>query len=212
MRYRGENFVEKSVNDGYRERYRERRLEIVWIVAGFGAAGVWKGLDDAGFWNGSTQLAFGTDSMLPARQRRTPWLRTAVESSDPATAALREESRVVGLEDLARSRETVRGASRRQRTAWSPLRRPEQGELQIGTDRKIKMNGEEKVYHHSLEDRTADGTCTNLKHRKITGKKIFRRMDRISGLRTTLDLAQKKLGAVRIHIANGQKGKIFAIC
>jgi hypothetical protein len=28
MRYRGENLVEKSVNDGYREGYRERRLEI----------------------------------------------------------------------------------------------------------------------------------------------------------------------------------------
>jgi hypothetical protein len=27
MRYRGENLVEKSVNDGYKERYRERRLE-----------------------------------------------------------------------------------------------------------------------------------------------------------------------------------------
>jgi hypothetical protein len=31
MRYRGENLVEKSVNDGYRERYRERRLEIACI-------------------------------------------------------------------------------------------------------------------------------------------------------------------------------------
>jgi hypothetical protein len=29
MRYRGENLVEKSVNNGYRERYREGRLEIV---------------------------------------------------------------------------------------------------------------------------------------------------------------------------------------
>jgi hypothetical protein len=28
MRYRGENLVEKSVNDGYKEGYRERRLEI----------------------------------------------------------------------------------------------------------------------------------------------------------------------------------------
>jgi hypothetical protein len=28
MRYRGENFVEKSVNDGYKEGYRERRLEV----------------------------------------------------------------------------------------------------------------------------------------------------------------------------------------
>jgi hypothetical protein len=28
MRYRGENLVDKSVNDGYREGYTERRLEI----------------------------------------------------------------------------------------------------------------------------------------------------------------------------------------
>jgi hypothetical protein len=28
MRYRGENLVEKSVNDEYKEGYRERRLEI----------------------------------------------------------------------------------------------------------------------------------------------------------------------------------------
>jgi hypothetical protein len=27
MRYRGENLIEKSVNDEYREGYRERRLE-----------------------------------------------------------------------------------------------------------------------------------------------------------------------------------------
>jgi hypothetical protein len=28
MRYRGENLVENSVNEGYRGGYRERRLEI----------------------------------------------------------------------------------------------------------------------------------------------------------------------------------------
>jgi hypothetical protein len=28
MRYRGENLVEKSINDGYKEGYRELRLEI----------------------------------------------------------------------------------------------------------------------------------------------------------------------------------------
>jgi hypothetical protein len=28
MRYRGENLIEKSINEGYREGFRERRFEI----------------------------------------------------------------------------------------------------------------------------------------------------------------------------------------
>jgi hypothetical protein len=33
MRYRGENLVEKSVNDRYKEGYRERWLEIALVVS-----------------------------------------------------------------------------------------------------------------------------------------------------------------------------------
>jgi hypothetical protein len=38
MRYRGENLVEKSVNDGYKEGYRERRLEIASGAVRFGGS------------------------------------------------------------------------------------------------------------------------------------------------------------------------------
>jgi hypothetical protein len=33
MRYREKNLVEKSVNDGYRERYREGQLDIAFTTA-----------------------------------------------------------------------------------------------------------------------------------------------------------------------------------